>query len=154
MLLIGALNVNAPELSGVAPFLIPLRTPSIADLRRIIYYTSLSCEVNPLIIHEIIRVESSWVRNTIGESGEVGLMQVLPATASKFYPLDPHDSIHNIIIGIMHFKTCLTQLSGNVRHAVAAYNCGISRAKQYVRGKRALPWKTVRHLRKFNFKNL
>ncbi|MCU1284490.1 MAG: Soluble lytic murein transglycosylase-like protein [Acidobacteriales bacterium] len=76
-----------------------------------------------------------------GGSGEVGLFQLMPATAAAL-GVDPFDLYGNITGGIAYLRQMYQQF-GNWPDAVAAYNCGPGCVAQAKAGTRTLPASTV-----------
>lgn len=89
--------------------------------------------VDPYLITAIIREESQFDWKAVSRVGAIGLMQVMPGTANAvaqrygFPPVvrdDLFDQETNIRIGVRYVEQLLEQFSGNVVHAIAAYNAG------------------------------
>ncbi|MBI4402454.1 MAG: transglycosylase SLT domain-containing protein [Nitrospirae bacterium] len=90
-------------------------------------------QVDPYLVAAIIREESQYDARAVSRVGAVGLMQVMPATAQAMarklgFPDvmrdDLFDQDTNIRFGSRYLEQLLRQFSGNVLHAVAAYNAG------------------------------
>lgn len=90
-------------------------------------------QVDPYLVAAIIREESQYDALAVSRVGAVGLMQVMPATAQVIarklgFPEvmrdDLFDQDTNIRFGSRYLEQLLRQFSGNVLHAVAAYNAG------------------------------
>jgi soluble lytic murein transglycosylase len=90
-------------------------------------------QVDPYLVAAIIREESQYDARAVSRVGAVGLMQVMPATAQAVARRqglpdvirdELFDQETNIRFGIGYLKQLLQQFSGNVMHAVAAYNAG------------------------------
>jgi soluble lytic murein transglycosylase len=89
--------------------------------------------VDPFLVAAIIREESQYDWRAVSRVGAIGLMQVMPATANEVaqrYRLpdvardDLFDQETNIRIGVRYIGQLLARFSGNLVHAVAAYNAG------------------------------
>ena len=84
------------------------------------------------LVYAVIRAESSFLPTALSPAGAVGLMQLMPSTASiianggkaKLATNGLTNPSTNIRIGIQHLRDLLTLYSGNVVLAVAAYNAG------------------------------
>jgi len=76
----------------------------------------------------LITHESSWNPAAVGAAGDVGLAQVLPATAANpgygVASFDPHNPVTNLF-GAAQYLAALYRQTGNWRQALAAYNAGI-----------------------------
>jgi len=89
--------------------------------------------VDPYLVAAIIREESQYDWRAVSRVGAIGLMQIMPATANTVAQRhrlpsvtreDLFDQETNIRIGVRYIEQLLARFSGNVVHAVAAYNAG------------------------------
>jgi soluble lytic murein transglycosylase len=89
--------------------------------------------VDPFLVAAIIREESQYDWRAVSRVGAIGLMQIMPATAKAVAQQhrlpsvareDLFDQDTNIQIGVRYVEQLLTQFSGNVAQAIAAYNAG------------------------------
>jgi len=89
--------------------------------------------VDPFLVAAIIREESQYDWKAVSRVGAIGLMQVMPTTASAVAQQhhlpnvsreDLFDQEVNIRIGVRYVEQLLAQFSGNVVQAIAAYNAG------------------------------
>ncbi|MCP9440288.1 MAG: transglycosylase SLT domain-containing protein [Nitrospira sp.] len=89
--------------------------------------------VDPFLVAAIIREESQYDWRAVSRVGAIGLMQVMPATANEVAQHhrlpevtrdDLFDQETNIQIGVRYIGQLLARFSGNLVHAVAAYNAG------------------------------
>lgn len=90
-------------------------------------------QVEPALVKAIVQAESAFDPNAISRSGALGLMQVLPATASRFSIEDLSDPHQNLLAGVQYLKYLIELFDGNITMAVAAYNAGPSRVRRYRR---------------------
>ena len=88
-------------------------------------------EVDPALVKAIIMAESSYNPRAISKKGAKGLMQLMPLTAASLGVEDAFDPTNNIRAGVAYFRTLLNQFKGDVRLALAAYNAGSKRVRQY-----------------------
>jgi soluble lytic murein transglycosylase-like protein len=80
--------------------------------------------VPPQLLQEIAIQESGMNPNApVGSSGEIGMMQLMPATAAAL-GVDPTNLQDNIDGAAALLDQLLTQFNGNQAQAVAGYNCG------------------------------
>jgi hypothetical protein len=107
----------------------------------IIIRASRRYKVEPEIIKAIIRAESSFNPKAISNKGAMGLMQLMPTTAEELGVKDAFNPEHNINGGVRYYKKLLRRYKGNVKLALAAYNAGLLRVKQY---KGVPPFKATR----------
>jgi len=101
-------------------------------------------QIDPRLVSAIIRQESNGKSASVSPKGAIGLMQLMPATASML-GVDPRDPVDNLRGGIAYFADLLREF-GNVRDALTAYNAGPEHAWQVVRGERRIFPETRRYL--------
>jgi len=65
-------------------------------------------DVDPALIKAIIKAESRYNPVATSEKGAIGLMQIMPYTASGFSTEDMYDPVHNIDAGVEYLKNLLT----------------------------------------------
>jgi soluble lytic murein transglycosylase-like protein len=80
--------------------------------------------VEEAIVRAIIHAESAYRPNAISRAGAQGLMQLIPATASRFGVVDPFDPAQNIRGGVQYLAWLLKRYNSNLTLAAAAYNAG------------------------------
>ncbi len=88
-------------------------------------------KIDPALVKAIIMVESSYNPRAISKKGAKGLMQLMPLTAKSYGVEDAFDPKNNIRAGVAYFRTLLNQFNGDERLALAAYNAGSKRVRQY-----------------------
>ena len=88
-------------------------------------------EVDPALVKAIIMAESSYNPRAISKKGAKGLMQLMPLTAKLYGVEDAFDPKNNIRAGVAYFRALLNQFDGDERLALAAYNAGSRRVRQY-----------------------
>jgi soluble lytic murein transglycosylase-like protein len=81
----------------------------------IIEKAALSASVEPNLLRAVIVVESGFNSRAVSKRGAMGLMQLMPATATRFGVSNPYDPLEKFLIN--HFGQ-------DVRLALAAYNAG------------------------------
>jgi len=99
--------------------------------RPIIFRAAQRHQVDPDLVQAIIMAESSFNPNAVSNRGAAGLMQLMPATAKALGVKDVFNPEHNINGGVLYFKKMLKEFRGNVRLALAAYNAGSRKVKEY-----------------------
>ena len=80
--------------------------------------------VEEAIVRAIIHAESAYRPNAISHAGAQGLMQLIPATASRFGVADPFDPSQNIRGGVRYLAWLMKRYSSNLTLVAAAYNAG------------------------------
>jgi hypothetical protein len=100
-----------------------LETPP-ADISKLVEKTSAKHQVDPKLVHAIIQVESGYNTRAVSRKGAQGLMQLIPATASRFGVQNSFNAGQNIEGGVSYLRYLLDLFDGNVSLSVAAYNAG------------------------------
>ncbi|MBZ5633364.1 MAG: lytic transglycosylase domain-containing protein [Acidobacteriia bacterium] len=86
--------------------------------------------VDPLLVHSIIQVESNYNPYAVSPKGAQGLMQLMPPTARDLGVNDSFDPRQNIEAGVRYLKY-LQDLYKDDRLALAAYNAGPGAVQKY-----------------------
>ena len=97
----------------------------------IIINASKRYNVDPDLVQAIIMAESSYNPSAVSCKGAVGLMQIMPATATSLGVEDPYDPEDNVNGGVKYLKWLLNQFDGDMMLAVAAYNAGRTNVQKY-----------------------
>lgn len=80
--------------------------------------------LDPCLILSIMRAESAFNRTAVSVKGASGLMQLMPATATRFGVKNIFDPRENVLGGSKYLRWLLDRFSGDVRLALAGYNAG------------------------------
>jgi soluble lytic murein transglycosylase-like protein len=83
-----------------------------------------SASVEPNLLRAVIVVESGFNSRAVSKRGAMGLMQLMPATATRYgaaNPFDPHENVH---AGARYLKFLIDRFGQDLRLALAAYNAG------------------------------
>ena len=89
--------------------------------------------LDPYLVASVIRQESGFEPSTVSNAGAVGLMQIMPAEASRIAEVgglttvtrqDLFDPPTNIAVGAAEFRQKLDAWNGNQVLAIASYNAG------------------------------
>ncbi len=83
------------------------------------------------LIKAIVRVESDFNDRAVSPAGAMGLMQLMPKTASDLGLTDPFDPEENVRGGTRYLRSLLGILNNDLKLALAAYNAGLQRVLQY-----------------------
>lgn len=78
--------------------------------------------VDPALVHAVVAVESAYRPGVRSPRGAMGLMQLMPAVATRYGAGDPYEPRTNLAAGIRHLKALLGRY--DLRTALAAYNAG------------------------------
>jgi Transglycosylase SLT domain len=125
--LVGAASAHAQQ---------PARTR--ADNDRLIRAAAELYSIDPDLLAAIASVESGGNSDAVSPKGAQGLMQLMPATASRFHVLDPYDPVSNTL-GSVRFINFLRQYRTthgdgaplSLVEMLAAYNAGEGAVDKY-----------------------
>jgi soluble lytic murein transglycosylase-like protein len=84
--------------------------------------------LDPALLRAVMRQESGFRPCAVSNKGALGLMQLMPATASELRLANPLDPDQNVRAGAKFLKTLLARYHGDLRLALVAYNAGALRA--------------------------
>ena len=88
------------------------------------------------LLHAIISAESGYNAEAVSRAGAVGLMQLMPATASRY-------GVKDIRGGSRYFRYLLDLFDNDIRLALAAYNAGENAVIKY--GRRIPPYRETQN---------
>ena len=83
-----------------------------------------SSGVEPNLLRAVIVVESGFNSRAVSKRGAVGLMQLMPATATRFGVSNRYDPQQNVRGGALYLGFLINRFRQNVRLALAAFNAG------------------------------
>jgi Transglycosylase SLT domain/Domain of unknown function (DUF4124) len=101
------------------------------DLHQTIVSASRRYRVDPNLVKAVIKVESDYDPSAVSVAGAMGLMQLMPATASTLDVENPFNPIENITGGVKHLSSLLSRFNGDLTLALAAYHAGAKRVEDY-----------------------
>jgi len=96
--------------------------------------------VSPSLIMAMIKVESNFNRSAVSSAGAIGLMQIMPDTATWISAKtgindNPYDMTTNLAMGTWYMgQFLLPRYNGNQEQALAAYNAGHGNADNWTDG--------------------
>ena len=92
----------------------------------LIYETSRRHEVNPLLVAAMVQAESGFDPRAVSPKGAMGLLQLMPATASRFglQPARAFDPASNLEAGVRYIKWLAERFDGDLVLVLAGYNAG------------------------------
>ena len=95
-----------------------------ANLGEMVARAAEKYELDPLLVHSVIEIESNYNPFAVSDKGARGLMQLIPATATRFGVRNPFDPQQNIEGGVRYLKYLSTLFPSDLRLVLAAYNAG------------------------------
>jgi len=101
------------------------------DLDQVVREASSKNGLDPDFVNSVIKAESNFKTRAISRKGAQGLMQLMPGTAAQLGVSDPFDPKANVEAGTAHLNSLLNQYHDDPIRALAAYNAGAHRVKQY-----------------------
>lgn len=102
-----------------------------SDLSAIFTEASNTFGVSVNLLQAIAKAESNFKADAVSSAGAVGIMQLMPATAAAMGVTDSRDAYQNIMGGAKYISQLLSQYSGNIPLALAAYNAGSANVDKY-----------------------
>ncbi|HEY0214373.1 MAG TPA: lytic transglycosylase domain-containing protein [Paenirhodobacter sp.] len=108
-----------------------LRGPRLSHLQEIarrhgrdILGATIGTRVSPALVLAVISTESAGRADAVSRAGAVGLMQLIPATATRFAVDDSTDPAKNIRGGVAYLDWLMREFDGDPLMVIAAYNAG------------------------------
>lgn len=101
------------------------------DLDQVVREASTRNRLDPDFVSSVIKAESDFRVRAVSKKGAQGLMQLMPGTAAQLGVTDPFDPRANVEAGTAHLSALLDQYHDDPIKALAAYNAGAHRVKQY-----------------------
>jgi soluble lytic murein transglycosylase-like protein len=95
-----------------------------AQYDAIIEAEAKSAGVEPNLLRAVIVVESGFNSRAVSKRGAVGLMQLMPDTATRFGVSNRYVPRQNVRGGALYLGFLITRFRQNVRLALAAFNAG------------------------------
>lgn len=99
--------------------------------------------LDPDYLESIIIQESGGDPEARGTSGELGLMQLMPANVRTFNVEDPLDPNQNTKGGVSLLKEELERYDGNIELATAAYNAGSPAVDRAIKNARSTKFEDI-----------
>jgi len=104
--------------------------PAPKNISDLVEQSAKAHDVDPLLVHSMIQVESDYNPHAVSPKGAEGLMQLTPSTARMLGVSNSFDPEQNIEAGVKYLKY-LQSVYKDDRLALAAYNAGPGAVSKY-----------------------
>ncbi len=100
-------------------------------IERLIEGYGAQFELDPALLKAVIAVESNFNPLAVSRKGALGLMQLMPRTASALQIDNPLDPAENIRGGATQLRYLLDRFEDDLELALAAYHAGETRVREF-----------------------
>src|SRR5271157_2162645 len=104
---------------------------SALALNQVVSTASAAYHLDPDLVNSVIHAESGFNSRAVSPKGARGLMQLMPSTAGQLGVHDAFDPATNVEGGSRYLRELLERYNFDLVKALAAYNAGPQRVKQY-----------------------
>jgi len=87
--------------------------------------------VEEALVRAVIHAESAFNPNAVSRAGAQGLMQLMPATATRFGVTEPFTPQQNIDGGVQYLAWLSQRFGGDLKRIAAGYNAGEGAVDRY-----------------------
>jgi len=126
--LVAAAGAIGSPADATAPL---LRSWTSTDLRGLVHQVSAEHGLDPRLVDCLVRVESGYNPSAVSHKGAMGLMQLMPGTASRHGVSNPFDPEDNVRGGVRELVRLLNLYAGDLSLTLAAYNAGEGAVAKY-----------------------
>ena len=95
-----------------------------ADLDAIFNVAGQRYNISPNLLKSVAKAESNFRPDAVSTAGAMGIMQLMPGTASGLGVQDAFDPEQNIMGGAKYLRQMLDRFGGDLQLALGAYNAG------------------------------
>jgi|SRR5579883_1201614 len=110
------------------------RSSAMPHLLDVVRFAAKKHGVEPTLVKSIIKAESAFNEAAVSPKGALGLMQLMPETATEYGAVDPLDPEQNIDAGTKYLGALLRRYQNHKNAlplAIAAYNAGPGNVDKY-----------------------
>ncbi len=118
-------------IKGKKPAQAPRKLTRSTDYNSLIRKAASKYNIEPDLIKAVIKTESNGNYRAISKKGAMGLMQLMPTTASDMRVSNPYNPKENIEGGTKYLRLLLDKFNGDLTLALAAYNAGPKTVEKY-----------------------
>jgi soluble lytic murein transglycosylase-like protein len=101
------------------------------DIETVVREAANRNRIDPDFVASVIKAESNFKTHAISKKGAQGLMQLMPGTAAQLGVTNAFDAKANVEAGTAYLSSLLDLYHDDPIKALAAYNAGAFRVKQY-----------------------
>jgi hypothetical protein len=94
------------------------------EIRLLLHQLAAHHKIPPSLVLAVAEAESGFMPVRISRAGAMGLMQLMPETASELGVGDPYDAGQNAGGGVRYLAQLYSRYHGDIRRVAAAYNAG------------------------------
>ena len=116
-------NIPAPSPADGSPSYIAY-SKRVEDFLPIIEESCARQGVDADLVKAVIQVESNYNHLAVSRKGAMGLMQLMPGTASRYGVSKAFDPKQNVDGGVRYLKDLLELFGSDLQLTLAAYNAG------------------------------
>ena len=103
----------------------------VLDVDSLVQDAGLRHNMDPDLIHAVLRQESNYNVFAVSVKGACGLMQLMPGTALRFGVSDIFDPAENVEGGVKYLRFLMDRYEGDRIRTLAAYNAGEGAVDRY-----------------------
>lgn len=103
----------------------------VNDLSTVVNEASGKYQLDPDLVNSVIKAESNFKVHAVSPKGALGLMQLMPGTASQLGVPNAFDAEANVDGGTRYLRELLEKYNFDLVKALAAYNAGPQRVEQF-----------------------
>jgi hypothetical protein len=88
-------------------------------------------DVEPMLVHSVIKAESNYNPLALSPKGAQGIMQLIPSTARRFGVANTFNAQQNIEGGVKYLRFLMDYFHSDYVKVIAAYNAGEAAVDKY-----------------------